>query len=160
MLTVNRAPVRILLVNPNNDFGEVYQCLFEMFGCVVEFAKTGNDALLVSETFRPHAIYMSLKLGDMTGMELAMTLRKFEIKPRAVLVALTGYPQAVSVAKGLAAVFDHYLPVPAGLPELFLPLAKIPNLVANDAVSIVLQHAQPTPESQAYTAFRNVIVGR
>jgi CheY-like chemotaxis protein len=73
MLTVNRAPVRILLVNPNNDFGEVYQCLFEMFGCVVEFAKRGNDALLVSETFRPHAIYMSLRLGDMTGMELAMT---------------------------------------------------------------------------------------
>lgn len=159
MLTANSAPIRILLVNPNHDVSEVYRSLFEMFDCIVELAQSGNDTLLVFDTFRPHAVYMSLTLGDMSGMALATRLRKFNVTPCAVLVALTGFPQRVSVANGQAAVFDHYLVVPVGVPELFLPLAKIPNLVAHDAVSAVFQNAQPTSESQAYTAFRDIIFG-
>lgn len=160
MFTVNRSPVRILFVSQNPDICRIYECLFETFGCVIAVAHSGDQALATAETFQPHAVYMSLELGDMRGMELCVSLRNLNGMRNAVLVAVTGYSRRTIATDDLAARFDRCVTVPVSISQLILPLAGIANITASKAVSAVVQEAQPTPESQAYIAFRNVILGR
>jgi CheY-like chemotaxis protein len=160
MFTVNRSPVRLLFVSRNRDLCELYQALFKMFGCVVAVAHSGEEAVAIAETYRPHAVYMSLELGDVRGIELGATLRKLDVCRDLVLVALTGHSPKIVARHGLSVGFDRCITVPVSLHQLIFPLAEIPNITASMAVSAVLQEAQPTPESQAYTAFRQIVVGR
>jgi CheY-like chemotaxis protein len=160
MFTVNRSPVRLLFVSQISDICSLYESLFETFGCVVAVAHSGQEALSIAETFRPHAVYMSLELGDMRGSELCVLLRKLDVTGDVVLVAVTGHARRTIARDGLAEGFDQCITVPVSLHQLILPLAGISNITASMAVSVVAQEAQPTPESQAYTAFRNLILGR
>lgn len=160
MFTVNRSPVRILFVSQNPDICGIYECLFEMFGCVIAVAHSGDQALAIAKTFQPHAVYMSLELGDMRGIELCVSLRNLDGTRDAVLVAVTGYSRRTIATDDLAAGFDRCVTVPLSIRQLILPLAGIANITASTAVSAVVQEAQPTPESKAYIAFRNIILGR
>ena len=160
MFTVNRLPVRLLFVSQNPDICGIYECLFESFGCVVAVAHSGHQALAIAETFQPHAVYMSLELGDMRGMDLCVSLRNLDPKLDAVLVAVTGYSRRTIATDRLATGFDWCVTVPVDLHQLILPLAGIENITASLAVTAVAQEAQLTPESQAYAAFRNVILGQ
>lgn len=160
MFTVNRSPLRLLFVNQVADICSVYETLFETFGCVVAVAHSGKMALSLAETFQPHAIYMSLELGDMRGSELCVLLKKLDITRDVVLVAVTGHARRTVAQNGLCVGFDHCIMLPVSLLRLILPLASIPNITANLVVSAVTQEAQPTPESQAYAAFREIILGR
>jgi CheY-like chemotaxis protein len=160
MFTVNRSPVRLLFVSQNHDLCELYKSLFGAFGCVMAVAHSGKEALAIAETYRPHAVYMSLALGDMRGAELGLTLRRLDLSRDIVLVAVTGHsPQSIA-KNGLCVGFDRCITMPVSLPQLILPLAGIINITANLAVSAVVQKSQPTLESQAYAAFRDVILGR
>ena len=160
MFTVNGSPVRLLFVSRNRDLCELYESLFEAFGCVMAVAHSGKAAVEIAESYRPHAVYMSLELGDMRGAELGITLRKIDVARDIVLVAVTGHSPRIIAKYGLCVGFDTYVTMPVSLPQLILPLAGIANITANLAVSAVAQEAQPTPESQAYAAFRGVILGR
>ena len=160
MLTVNRSPVRILLVSQNPDICGIYECLFETFGCVIAVAHSGNQALAIAETFLPHAVYMSLELGDMQGTELCVSLHNLDATRDAVLIAVTGYSHRTIATDDLTAGFDRCVTVPVSIRQLILPLAGIANITASTAVSAVVQEAQPTSESKAYTAFRNIILGQ
>lgn len=160
MFTVNQSPLRLLLVSQNHEICELYQCVFETFGCVVAVAHSGKEALAIAETYRPHVVYMSLELGDMRGTKLCITLRKLNLTRDIVLVAITGHSLQTIIKGDLAAGFDRCLTVPVSLHDIILPLAEIANITASVAVSAVSQEQQPTPESQAYTAFRHVILGR
>ena len=126
----------------------------------MEVAHSGKAAAAIAETYRPHAVYMSLELGDMRGAELGITLRRLDLSRDIVLVAVTGHTPRIIAKYGLCVGFDRYITMPVSLPQLILPLAGIVNITANLAVSAVAQEAQPTLESQAYAAFRDVILGR
>ena len=131
-----------------------------MYGCVTAVAHSGNEALAIAKTFQPHAVYMSLELGDMQGMELCISLRNLDTTRDLVLVAVTGYSRRTLATDGLAAEFDQCVTVPADIRQLIVPLAGIANITASLVVSAVVQEAKPTPESQAYTAFRNVFLSQ
>lgn len=158
MLTVNRTPVRVLLVNESDEIGELYKQLFAIYGRVVELARNGERAVAVAQTFRPHAVYISADLEDVAGAELATKLRALSVTRNAVLVALSGYRTYAIDAIARAAGIDWCLVKPVGLYRLFRPLAGIDGVVANEAVSAVLQQAQPTDESKAYAAFRSSVL--
>lgn len=160
MFTVNRLPVRLLFVSQNRDICDIYRYVFERFGCVVAVAYSGKEAVEIAETHQPHAAYMSLELGDMRGKDLGIKLRRLDATRDVVLVAVTGHAHRTIAVDGLDAGFDYCITVPVSFPQLIFPLARIPNINASAAVSAVLQEAQPTLESQAYTAFRNTLLGR
>jgi two-component system OmpR family response regulator len=160
MFTVNRSPVRLLFVSQNRDLCELYKSLFEAFGCVMAVAHSGKEAAAIAETYRPHAVYMSLSLGDMRGAELGLKLRRLDLSRDIVLVAVTGHTPQTIAKDGLCVGFDRCITMPVSLPQLILPLAGIANITANLAVSAAVQEAQPTLESQAYTIFRNTILGQ
>jgi two-component system OmpR family response regulator len=160
MFTVNRSPVRLLFVSQNRDLCELYKSLFEAFGCVMAVAHSGKEAAAIAETYRPHAVYMSLSLGDMRGAELGLKLRRLDLSRDIVLVAVTGHTPQTIAKDGLCVGFDRCITMPVSLPQLILPLAGIANITANLAVSAAVQEEQPTLESQAYTIFRNTILGQ
>jgi len=158
MFTVNGVSVRIIFIDRSSDLREVYQHLFEEFGCIVESVPTGEEALALAETFQPHAIYTSLVLDGMDGCELARQVRELDTTPRAMLVAMTGYSGRSIEQDCLKAGFDRHLPKPAGLYKLLLPLASIPGITADR------KHSALRPESRisddcAYAAFRRAILG-
>lgn len=158
MLTVNRAPVRVLIVERCDEIGPLYRDLFTLFGCTAEVAQNGANAVAKAETFSPHVVYASLVLPDMSGHDLARRLRKLDATHQAVLVALTGEPRYTMEASVLAAGFSHCLTKPVPLHQLFLPLGGIVGLVANKAVSVVQRQAYLEVEAKAYAAFRSSVL--
>jgi len=159
MVKVSGFPVRILFVDRNTELRDLYQELFALYGCNIESVRTGEEAIALVETYRPQAVYASLMLEGMNGLELATRLRKLDITRDVVLVALTGYLQQGIEAICRQAGFDFFLLKPTSIHNLILPLAGIPDLAANEAIRALAQDAKKSSEYRAYAAFRSSILG-
>lgn len=142
MLNADGSSVRLLFVERSEELLEIYQALFTVLGCVVKLVRTGEEAIVAVETYRPHAVYASLVLEGMSGLELATRLRELDVIRHAVLVALTGYAESDIEVRARDAGFDRYLLKPVDLHNLVSPLSGIPEFVANKAAAAVLQEAQ------------------
>lgn len=159
MPTGTQSRIRILFVERSDELREVYREIFTTIGCTVELVQTGAEAISAVQASRPHAVYSSLVLEDMSGLALATQLRKLDVMREVVLVALTGYAMDRIETRAREAGFDYYLLKPVGFFKLILPLASLPRHRAAQAVSAVLQHATEMPEAQAYAVFRRAITG-
>jgi signal transduction histidine kinase len=100
---------RVLVADDNRDAAESLAMLLEMAGHEVRVAHHGRAALSVAQAFRPDTALLDIGMPDMTGYEVAQTLRG---EPWAVgirLIALTGWGQETDRRRALDAGFDHHL---------------------------------------------------
>lgn len=113
--TVNEATV--LVVDDNEDAASTLQLLLQMQGLAVETAGDGASAVAAAHRCRPRVIVLDIGLPDMTGYEVARSIRAASVPPawphRPVLIALTGWGQAKDRERALEAGFDHHLTKPA-----------------------------------------------
>ena len=100
---------RILLADDNRDAAESLAMLLEMAGHEVRVAHNGKSALSLAQVFRPDTALLDIGMPDMTGYEVAESLRHEPWAAKLVLIALTGWGQESDRRRAHEAGFDHHL---------------------------------------------------
>jgi len=124
------AGLKILVVDDSRDAADSCAMLLELSGHHVQTAYTGQRALELAETFRPHVLLLDIGLPDLNGYQLAKKVRASSWGRGTVLVAVTGWGQEQDRCRAFEAGFDHHLtkPIAAETVELLLQsLSAVPQ---------------------------------
>jgi signal transduction histidine kinase/ActR/RegA family two-component response regulator len=116
---------RILVADDNRDAAESLAMLLEMAGHEVRVAHHGQAALSLAQVFRPDTALLDIGMPDMSGYEVARSLRREAWAENVQLIALTGWGQESDRRRALEAGFDHHLIKPVDPDQLA-------GLIAND----------------------------
>ena len=106
---MNRAskPLRVLVVEDDDDSREVLGELLESFGPLPVLARDAMEALDRVREQTPDIGLIDLTLPDLSGCELARRLRA-SLGARMRLIALTGHSDAAVRKEAQSAGFDDY----------------------------------------------------
>src|SRR5262245_47123926 len=85
-------PLRVLVVEDNDDGRDMLRLLLELWGYEVEEAADGVAGVQKAQEFRPHAALLDLGLPLMDGLQVARELRAM-FGEGILLVAVTGLAQ-------------------------------------------------------------------
>ena len=116
---------RILLVDDYADAAESLMMVLEAEGHKVDIANCGIKAIALAKTNTPDVVLLDIGLPDLSGYEVAKTLRTLPETQDAILIAVTGYGQPSDIEQSKIAGFDHYLLKPIDFNTL---LAILENL--------------------------------
>jgi two-component system, chemotaxis family, CheB/CheR fusion protein len=106
------AGLKILVVDDSRDAADTCAILLELSGHHVQTAYTGQRALELAESFRPHVLLLDIGLPDLDGYQLARKIRANQWGRGAVLIAVTGWGQEADRQRAFEAGFDQHLTKP------------------------------------------------
>jgi CheY-like chemotaxis protein len=109
---------RILVVDDNEDAGEMLGEYLRDLGHEVAVASDGPGALRVASTFAPEIALLDIGLPVMDGYELASRLRAQSAAARLTIVAVTGYGQEADRRRATDVGFQAHLVKPVDLEKL------------------------------------------
>jgi signal transduction histidine kinase/FixJ family two-component response regulator len=121
------APLRILVVEDNDDSRDMLQMLLEGQGHSVDVASDGLSGLERLLESSPDVALVDVGLPGIDGYDLARRVRERRATTGGAalrLVALTGYGQAEDRARALAAGFDEHLVKPVTAVDLQRVLSR------------------------------------
>ncbi|AMV45339.1 response regulator [Paraburkholderia caribensis] len=113
-----RLATRVLVVDDLVASAESLEALLTIHGYVVKCAYDGKSALRLAESMTPDVVVLDIGLPDMTGYELARSLRETSACAQSMLIALSGYGHDEHIRRAMDAGIDHYLVKPADLSVL------------------------------------------
>ena len=102
---------RILVVDDNADAAATLALLLKLKGHEAMIALDGRAAVEIAARKRPQLVFLDIGLPDMSGLEVAMTLRDV-LGPEPALVAVTGLAGEEDQARSRAAGLDAHLTKP------------------------------------------------
>ncbi|MGB3623315.1 MAG: ATP-binding protein [Ketobacter sp.] len=108
---------RILIIDDNEDAANSLALLLEMQGHVTATAYSGSDGIIQSSSYNADVILLDIGLPDMSGYDIARTLRK-ALTANTLLIATTGWGQQKDIDMALEAGFDAHLTKPLDLGKL------------------------------------------
>jgi two-component system, OmpR family, response regulator len=111
-------PLRILVVEDNQDAAVTPGELLELSGCQVALAHDGMVAIERAEAFQPEVVLCDLGLPGMDGSQVARELRRRAATARARLIAVSGYGMEEDRRRSAEAGFDLHLTKPLNFDEL------------------------------------------
>jgi two-component system CheB/CheR fusion protein len=111
-------PLRVAVIDDNQDAGESLGTLLRMDGHEVAVYTTGEEALRDYASFRPEVVLLDIGLPGLDGYQVAGRLRRQPGGEGLFLVAVTGYGQEEDRRRAAAAGFSHHLVKPANPAEL------------------------------------------
>ena len=117
-------PLRILVVEDNDDIRETLKDLLVMCGHQVEVAEDGERGLELVLEHKPNVALIDIGLPGLDGYHVARALRDRQPGRETRLIALTGYGQPDDRRKALDAGFDAHLVKPVDLEHLSKVLAE------------------------------------
>ncbi|MEW6024969.1 MAG: ATP-binding protein [Pseudomonadota bacterium] len=120
-----QAPLRVLVVDDNQDAAELLGTVLEVQGHAVSVEYDGRGALQRARQVRPQVMLLDIGLPDTDGYALARQLRAIPELQGVVLVALTGYGQPEDQRLAEEAGFNHHLVKPADLNRVAEILAEV-----------------------------------
>jgi PAS domain S-box-containing protein len=107
---------RVFIVDDNVDAAQTLRDVLELMGHEVTLAHDGEGALQRVAAAPPwDVLILDIGLPDMTGYELAQSLRGHAATRDSTFIALTGYGQAHDRMTSKASGFDHHLVKPADI---------------------------------------------
>ena len=112
------APLRLLVVDDNDDAAESLALLLQMDGHEAATAHDGGAALRIAEQQRPDFVFLDVGLPDMSGLEVAVRLRKLMEHDQPVLVALSGWGGDDDRRRCAQAGFDAHLTKPVSSEQI------------------------------------------
>lgn len=113
-----RKPKRtVLIIDDNEAAARGVAQLLTHSGHTVRTAHDGAGALAALSDFRPDIIFLDIGLPDMTGYDLARTIRQY-LNPSPILVAHTGFGQEEDQRRAQEAGFDAHLTKPVSIADL------------------------------------------
>jgi PAS domain S-box-containing protein len=126
-------PKRFLVVDDNQDSALSLEQLLTLYGHEVHTAFDGVEAIEAAARWRPDVILLDLDLPKLSGFDAARRIREQHVRPRPIIVAVTGWGQDEDRRAATAAGIDGHVvkPVdPAGLLKLIADLLKDRPLVS------------------------------
>jgi len=105
-------PIRILVVDDNEDSAESLGMLMKVLGNEVRVAHDGPAAIDLANEFEPRVILLDIGLPTLNGYETAKQIRQQPWGSQAVLIAVTGWGETVDRQRSKKAGFDHHLVKP------------------------------------------------
>ena len=117
-------PVRVLVVDDNQDAAEMFGLVLELLGHNIRVCYSGQNALAEAMGIRPQVVFLDLGMPGLDGYAVAQQLRAQPDLASVVLVALTGYADESHRARA-GEHFDHYLVKPCDPAEVVKILASI-----------------------------------
>jgi two-component system CheB/CheR fusion protein len=106
------AGLKILVVDDSRDAADTCAILLELSGHHVQTAYTGQRALELADSFRPHVLLLDIGLPDFDGYQLAKKIRATPWGRGTVLIAVTGWGQEADRRRAFEAGFDQHLTKP------------------------------------------------
>jgi CheY-like chemotaxis protein len=118
--TLERAgsPIRLLIVDDNQDSADSLAMLLRMLGHDARTAYDGPEGLKVLEDFLPDVVVLDIGMPGMNGHEVARQLRAQDRFKNVVLCAMSGWGQEEDRCQSREAGFDHHLVKPLDLSAL------------------------------------------
>lgn len=105
-------PRRIVIADDNVDGAETLRILLESSGHEVHVAHTGAEALAIAKRIHPEVALLDIGLPDMSGYQIAESIRHEAWGKDMTLIAVTGWGQESDKRRALAAGFDQHLTKP------------------------------------------------
>jgi CheY-like chemotaxis protein len=93
---------RVLVVEDDAGAAQALALLLESWGCAVQVARDGPEALRAAEAEPPDTVFLDIRLPGMSGVEVARRLRSEVGLRDARLVAVTGDETAAGVLSSRA----------------------------------------------------------
>jgi two-component system CheB/CheR fusion protein len=118
-------PMKILVVEDNNDSRRMLETMLKLDGHEVRVARDGEEGLEAFRQDPPSVALIDLGLPTLDGYELARAVRELPARQGAYLVALTGYGQPEDRKKVTEAGFDEHLVKPLRRGELEKLLERV-----------------------------------
>lgn len=123
----NGFPQRILLVDDNEDSVRALEALLVMDSHECRIALDGKAALSSDIAFSPTVAVIDIGLPDMSGFDVAVSLRERFNSDPLTLIALSGYATAEFHKQAIEAGFDYYFAKPMPIDKLFDLLESLPE---------------------------------
>lgn len=115
----------VLLIEDNEDSAAMMRELLELAGHRVSHAARGPAGVALARERRPDVIVCDLGLPEMTGFEVAETLRDQPETHGIPIIALTGYSRPEDRERTAAAGFDAHIAKPARRAALEQAIAAV-----------------------------------
>lgn len=125
-------PLKILVVEDNQDARQMLRAVLAMKGHEVVEAATGAAGVAAAAEMNPDVVLLDIGLPDIDGYEVARRLRAGPGGRSLILVAVSGYGQEDDRGRARAAGFDAHVVKPAGADEIARVVA---DLAARNTVS-------------------------
>jgi signal transduction histidine kinase len=116
-------PIRILVVDDNQDSADSLGLLLKLMGNEVRVVHDGRAAVEVANEFEPRVLLLDIGLPDLNGLEAAKRIRQQPWARQALMIAVTGWGEAVDRQRSKQAGFDHHLVKPLD-PDVLTNLLK------------------------------------
>lgn len=122
-------PLRILVVDDNDDVAEMTAEMLKMYGHDATTAADGPSALAAVERDRPDVVLLDLGLPGMHGLEVAQVLHANAGRAAPMLIAVSGYGRPEDRERSRNAGCEHHLVKPVDFERLLALLAtRSPSL--------------------------------
>ncbi|MHB8902559.1 MAG: PAS domain-containing hybrid sensor histidine kinase/response regulator, partial [Thermoguttaceae bacterium] len=102
----------ILLVEDNHQVAQMLKIVLEERSHAVRVAESGREAIRMGRASRPKVVILDIGLPDMSGYEVAQTLRQEPGYADTLIIAATGYGQERDRQRSREAGIDHHLVKP------------------------------------------------
>ena len=113
------APMRVLVVDDNEDAAALIAEVLRMRGHIVEVANGGPEGFAAASAHPLDVVVLDIGMPVMDGYQVASALRAGATTRRLRLVALTAWGDSESRARASEAGFDCHLVKPANFGALF-----------------------------------------
>jgi|HubBroStandDraft_6_1064221.scaffolds.fasta_scaffold62135_2 PAS domain S-box-containing protein len=107
-----RNALKVLVVDDNRDAADTLLALVQSMDHNAQAVYDGESALRLADVFRPDVVFMDIGLPHVSGYQIARELRKRDLKPQPLLVAVTGWGQEADRRQALGAGFDLHFAKP------------------------------------------------
>ena len=124
-LAPKSGPIRILVVDDNHDSADSLGLLLKLVGNEVRIVHDGQDAVDTANEFQPRVVLLDIGLPTLNGYEAARKIREQPSGKQAVMIAVTGWGEAVDRQRSKQAGFDHHLVKPVDFDALTALLATV-----------------------------------
>jgi len=115
---------RVLVIEDNIDAGQTLAEVLEMEGHRVHLAIDGMTGIRMARELKPDVVLCDIGLPDLSGCEVARTLRADESLRATRLIAVTGYAQPEDRQRAMEAGFDAHVGKPAPIEEIAALVSK------------------------------------
>src|SRR5438132_1340330 len=117
-----KKPLRILVIEDNQDAAESLRILLELLGHEVAVTRTGVEGVRAARQWQPNFVLSDIGLpGGLDGWGVARELRQNPSTAQTRLIAITGYGRDEDRRHAREVGFDHLLTKPAD-PDILLRL--------------------------------------
>lgn len=111
--------LRIVIADDDPDTVLTLAAILRDEGHEVYGFGTGREAVAAARLYRAEAMIVDIQMPDMTGYEIARTVREQAREQAPLLIAISGrWKSETDMLLSVVVGFDHYLPKPCEASEL------------------------------------------